>query len=1393
MKIVNNPRPSVRTINVRGLEKLDKLSEDITLQDFEMWRAQWNDFCSINDLSSFPRAQQASALRMAMSMGMLQTVELVLGISPTSNHSPSYILDRIREHLRKKKSVAVDRLQFEQCNQLNETFDQYFIRLKRIAACADLCHHCYEERLTTRLIAGISDAEARKKLLAKEIFPSLKSTVDLCRAEESANTNEPLLNRPSHSGERPVNKLTKEAQGPKDEKKDGRNRSWSRNRERGNDSKCGKCGYYPHGKDQECPAKGKECNACGKTGHFSSVCRSSGKASQGSSGQPSATNVGTIRVYHLPDARRQVPTVNVDILGKRGDLLTVATAVPDSGAEATIISLKVLHQIGIDINNVPYKGQDMLIAANGLSVDSAGRLELQIRYRSVTVNTTVIVCPEHDGMLISWHTSRDLGFLPKNYPEPIVSSVNTVSISAPRSLPPGEIAAGQIPEIRELILKEFSDVFRSSGELPMMSGPPIKIELRPDAVPYSINGARPIPFAQRDTVKKMLDDMMQQGIIAPVTGPTEWCHPLVVAPKSNGKLRLCVDLTKLNRHVKRPYYPLTTPKDAVSNVRNTARFFTTFDATNGYWQVPLDKDSQKLTTFVTQWGRFQFLRGTMGLICTGDEYCRRMDESLASVPNLIKVVDDLLQHGDDLTSHVHDVWKLLVACREHRITLNPEKAHLFENSVNFAGYVLDGNGITPDPAKVDAIAQFPRPTNITELRSFMGLVVQLADFSADISATAGPLRPLLRTAMPFVWTDEHESAFIAVKKALVSPPILSTFDPAAETVLQTDASRKNGLGFALLQKHDNHWRLIQAGSRFLIEAEARYATIELELCGVVWAMKKCRLYLLGLPHFTLIVDHQPLVTILDKYSLDAVENPRLQRLKERTSPFIFTTIWKKGKEHALPDALSRAPVSNPSADDLVDETATQQSVKFITAFSVAAIFSEQTQQEPHLVDPLLVELRDAGAADPAYKKLINIIEDGFPRNPESLDKDIRQYWGVREHLSVDDGLVLYGSRIVVPASRRSDVLTRLHSSHQGIERTKRRARQTVYWPGLTSDITNTIRSCDLCQRMLPSAPQEPMELEPEPSRIFEDVSVDLFSIGDNNYLIYADRYSGWPTVSSWMGKSPTSRDVIGVLKKNFVDLGIPVRLRSDGGGHFTSAAIDAFFKQWGVSQVFSTPHYPQSNGHAESAVKAMKHLLIKAACNGKIDSDAFSQGILEWRNTPRVHGLSPAMMLFGHPIRSIVPVHHSSFGRKWTEMMDLRDRVVEREKNRSKQRYDATAHPLRSFPVGAKVRIQDHVSKRWDKTGVVISIGKHRDCRVKLPSGRVYWRNRRFLKPDYSGEAEPKRPSVSISPTPTEIETPDRPNENREQSSYCHPKQPETVQPQRRSGRIRKKNPRYFD
>ena len=192
----NGAHGDKRRINVSGL---DKLSGDISLQDFVAWRCTWRDFCRLERLETYLVEEQAAALRLVLSTQMAQTVQMVLGISSTDDMSPDVILDRIYKHLREKRSVALDRVEFEQCRQTSgESFDDFYIRLQRIAGCASLCNACYEERLTTRIICGINNQEARKKLLAKNKFPQLQEAVDLCRSEESASNDEPLLQRPAN-------------------------------------------------------------------------------------------------------------------------------------------------------------------------------------------------------------------------------------------------------------------------------------------------------------------------------------------------------------------------------------------------------------------------------------------------------------------------------------------------------------------------------------------------------------------------------------------------------------------------------------------------------------------------------------------------------------------------------------------------------------------------------------------------------------------------------------------------------------------------------------------------------------------------------------------------------------------------------------------------------------------------------------------------------------------------------------------------------------------------------------------------------------------------------------------------------------------------------------------
>ncbi|XP_068226633.1 uncharacterized protein [Palaemon carinicauda] len=228
---------------------------------------------------------------------------------------------------------------------------------------------------------------------------------------------------------------------------------------------------------------------------------------------------------------------------------------------------------------------------------------------------------------------------------------------------------------------------------------------------------------------------------------------------------------------------------------------------------------------------------------------------------------------------------------------------------------------------------------------------------------------------------------------------------------------------------------------------------------------------------------------------------------------------------------------------------------------------------------------------------------------------ILPYWKIREDLYTDDDLVLYGSRIVIPLAMRRSVLRCLHDSHCGVEATKRRAKQTVYWPGINSDIENNVHVCELCQLMQPSQQQEPLLCNENPSRPFESVSADFFSVAGKSFLVYVDRLSGWPVVVKF-GTNTTAEVTTRHFSHIFRDLGVPVRLRTDGGPQFTSSEFKNFLTRWGVQHVISTPYYPQSNGHAEAAVKKVKHFILKVAPSGNIDAEDFDKGFHRRHSCP---------------------------------------------------------------------------------------------------------------------------------------------------------------------------------
>ncbi len=267
------------------------------------------------------------------------------------------------------------------------------------------------------------------------------------------------------------------------------------------------------------------------------------------------------------------------------------------------------------------------------------------------------------------------------------------------------------------------------------------------------------------------------------------------------------------------------------------KFFTVIDALKGYQQVRLDEESSALTTVSTSFGRFQYLRLPFGVTHAGDDYARRVSDIFDNLPNSRRVIEDILVFSKTYEEHVQLVETLFERAAANNVAINTEKVVFAQSSVVFGRYGIDAAGFRPDPELTQAIRDFPKPQNITDLRAFFGLCQQVGNFSDQI------VSPLLKKGFQWEWTpifqrdtSTHEEAFNKARTALSTISELNFYDPARPTALHVDACRLFGLGFLLKQNIVRGWRVVQAGWRFLADPETRYAMIELECLAASWAM-----------------------------------------------------------------------------------------------------------------------------------------------------------------------------------------------------------------------------------------------------------------------------------------------------------------------------------------------------------------------------------------------------------------------------------------------------------------------------------------------------------------------------------------------------------------------------
>ena len=403
------------------------------------------------------------------------------------------------------------------------------------------------------------------------------------------------------------------------------------------------------------------------------------------------------------------------------------------------------------------------------------------------------------------------------------------------------------------MLEENSEVFKPG--LGKLKGVTAKLYVDPTVRPR-FHKPRPVPFALRKMVDEELDRLQSVGVLRAVQF-ADWAAPIVPVLKSDGKMRLCGDYkVTINTAIKQDKYPIPRIEELFASLAG-GKSFSKLDVSHAYLQVPLDAESQKYVTVATHRGLFEYTRLPFGVSSAPSCFQRVMENLLQGIAGTCVYLDDILITGSTEQQHVENLAQVLSRLQRAGMRLKKDKCAFLLPSVTYLGHIISAQGLHTEDSKVKAIVDAPAPRDVTELRSFLGLVNYYAKFLPDLATVLSPLYALLQHATEWKWGQKQREAFKHVKNLLQSGRVLVHFDDRLPLVLSCDAS-PYGLGAVLAHRMpDGSERPVGFASRTLAKAERNYSQLDKEALAIIFAIKRYHQYLYG-RHFEIKTDHKPL-------------------------------------------------------------------------------------------------------------------------------------------------------------------------------------------------------------------------------------------------------------------------------------------------------------------------------------------------------------------------------------------------------------------------------------------------------------------------------------------------------------------------------------------------------
>ena len=1136
----------------------------------------------------------------------------------------------------------------------DETVSQFVSRLRGLASTCNFGTFL-PRALRDQFVVGCRNSESQHKLLQED--RSFDQCVAIAAADEAAVREFKQLhinNEETVHAVKPVNN----------------------NRGRGELTKrnqpyvcftCGKAGHFRN----NCQYKDSKCHNCGKLGHLSVVCKARPPANNALTCDSEELNTLVVpdNVNKNDDFYYSCVNASIDHTKIVDEQIFNINNTPNKGIIVTLniqhCNVNMLLDTGCSLSVVPkhlfdrFKGNAIikpcsikLSTYTGETLSPLGTANVLVRHKGQYTSLPLLIVENGMQPLLGRNWLRYIR-LDWSKIQDSLNYVNNISM-------PSNHAS------LDKLLLTYSKLF--DGKLGCYSGEPVQLDVTETP---KFHKARPVPFSLLPKVAAALKKLEDEGIIKHVTS-APCAAPIVPVIKRSGDIRLCGDFSvTYNKCAEPSKYPI--PKlDHFASCFRGCSYFSKLDMSQACHQVPVHPESQKWLTVNTHLGLFVFTRIPNGIHSAPAEFQMIMDKTLAGIPKVVCYLDDILIGGSDVEDHADNLKLVFDRLSDAGFKLNKNKCTFQQKSVNYLGHMIDSVGLHPTQDKISAVKCAPAPTNVTQLKSFLGLIMFYSRFLKNHSTILAPLNKLLQKNVVFVWTKVENDAFIQAKKLLVDSHTLVHYNDSLPITLACDASAY-GIGCVLSHNISGEERPIAFASSTLSTAQKNYSQLDKEALSIIYGLKRFHQYLYG-RNFTIITDNKPLIHLFKPSAPAPMQAAaRLQRWSLILASYDYSIQYRSTVNHSNADSMSRLPLP-------AEWSPPEENVNCM--FFVDDIVSDLNH----------VNIGKCTLKDRLLSQVYRYVKYGWP---ESItDKDLLLYKNKYSELSIEDNCLLWNTRVVIPDVLRKFVLKELHDTHPGITHMRMLARSYVWWPNIDNAIENTVSTCDICQSMRNEPAKSHTHPWTYPSHAWSRIHVDFAGpISNQMYFVIVDAYSKYPEVIKM--SSTTSEATINVLRCVFSRFGYPETLVSDNGPQFSSFDFSKFCIDNGINHVTSSVHKPSTNGQAERVVQVLKSAAKQSKLTGESLHTLLPRFLLRYRITPHSTTLrSPAMLFFGRSLRTtldlMVPSVRNTVESKQQTLID---------KSLSKG--------CREFNVGDRIFFRNYgKGEKWMKGYVVEKLGQ---------------------------------------------------------------------------------------